>query len=44
MIEVWRSEAALEAWRKISNPPNTGIAIEGGNVEKHYVSRSAPPF
>jgi quinol monooxygenase YgiN len=44
MIELWESEGELEAWRKISNPPKTGIQIEDGNVQKHHISRSGPPF
>ncbi len=25
MFELWESEAVLDAWRKISNPPKTGV-------------------
>jgi quinol monooxygenase YgiN len=44
MVELWQSEEFLEAWRKISNPPKTGIPIEGGAIQKHHISRSGPPF
>ena len=42
--ELWRSETDLEAWRKISNPPKTGIPIESDQVMKYFISGSAPPF
>lgn len=42
--EAWRSEADLLAWRKVSNPPRTGITIESALVQKHQVSSSGPPF
>ncbi|MFC6490466.1 putative quinol monooxygenase [Nitratireductor sp. GCM10026969] len=44
LMELWESEAILEAWRKISNPPKTDIQFEGGNVQKHHISHSGPPF
>jgi quinol monooxygenase YgiN len=43
-FEMWRSEADLTAWRKVSNPPRTGIQIERASVQKHQVSSSSPPF
>lgn len=43
-MELWRSETDLEAWRKICNPPKTGIRIEGGAIQKHFIARSGPPF
>ena len=44
MFELWESEAVLDAWRKVSNPPRTGVQFEDGDVQKHHVSRSGPPF
>lgn len=44
LMELWESEVVLEDWRKISNPPKTGVQIEGGSVQKHHISRSGPPF
>lgn len=44
VVELWESGADLEAWRKVSNPPKTGIQFQGGNVQKHCISRSGPPF
>ncbi len=43
-MEVWRSEEDLQAWRKVCNPPKTGVKIEGDAVLKHHVSHSGPPF
>jgi quinol monooxygenase YgiN len=42
--ELWQSEADLDAWRKVSHPPKTGIPIESGQMMKYFVSGSAPPF
>ena len=42
--ELWRSEADLDAWRKVSRPPKTGIPIESDQVMKYFISGSAPPF
>ena len=44
MMELWESEVELKAWRKISNPPKTGVRLKAGNVQKHHISRSGPPF
>ena len=44
LLEVWESENILKEWRKVSNPPNTGIDIHDGAVRKHLVSRSGSPF
>ncbi|MCD7058302.1 putative quinol monooxygenase [Pelagibacterium xiamenense] len=44
MYELWESEEELEAWRKIANPPETGSAFLDGQVQKHTISRSGPPF
>lgn len=44
LFEQWESEAVLQAWRKISNPPRTGVEPRGGAVLKHHVDRSEAPF
>lgn len=44
LMELWESEADLEAWRKISSPPKTDVQFEIGNVQKHHISHSGPPF
>ena len=44
MMELWESEADLKAWRKVAKPPKTGLKLEGGNVQKHQISQSGPPF
>ncbi|WP_457585749.1 putative quinol monooxygenase [Ensifer canadensis] len=44
MMELWQSEAALKAWRKIAKPPKTGVKFDAGNVRKHEISHSGPPF
>jgi quinol monooxygenase YgiN len=43
-IELWQSEADLDAWSKVSNPPKLDIQIEDGSVQKHHISRSERPF
>ncbi|MEP7454946.1 antibiotic biosynthesis monooxygenase family protein [Phyllobacterium sp. SB3] len=44
MIEIWESDEVLKAWRKICNPPKTGVRMHNINVQKHYISRSEAPF
>ncbi|MBD9488542.1 antibiotic biosynthesis monooxygenase [Ensifer sp. T173] len=44
MMELWESEAALRAWRKIAKPPKTDVKFDAGNVRKHEISHSGPPF
>ncbi len=44
LMELWESEAALAAFRKIANPPKTDVKFEGGIVQKHHISHSGPPF
>lgn len=43
-IELWRSEADLDAWRLVSNPPKIAVHIESDNVQKHHISHSGSPF
>ena len=44
MMELWQSEADLVSWRKVAKPPKTGVKFEAGNVQKHHISHSGPPF
>lgn len=44
LMELWESAETLEAWRKISDPPKTGIGFTDSNVKKHHISRSTTPF
>jgi quinol monooxygenase YgiN len=44
LMELWTSQAVLQAWRKISNPPKTDIKFEEERVQKHHIVRSGPPF
>lgn len=44
LMELWESEAALAAFRKIAKPPKTGVKIEMGTIQKHHISHSGPPF
>jgi quinol monooxygenase YgiN len=43
-FEQWESEEVLADWRKVANPPRFTFDQERSNVQKHLVSRSAPPF
>jgi len=43
-MELWRSEADLEAWRKVCKPPKIDVRIESDSVRKHHISHSGPPF
>ncbi|MFC4146109.1 antibiotic biosynthesis monooxygenase family protein [Micromonospora mangrovi] len=44
MFELWESEDALNAWRAIANPPAQISEIRGGDVQKHEISKSGPPY
>ncbi|MPZ81299.1 MAG: antibiotic biosynthesis monooxygenase [Actinophytocola sp.] len=44
MIEVFESEEALASWRKIAPGPSYHAEIQGGDVQKHQISSSGPPF
>ncbi len=44
MIEVFESEEALASWREISPAPSYQAEILGGDVQKHQISSSGPPF
>jgi quinol monooxygenase YgiN len=44
MIEIWRSEEDLQAWRKVADGPDTGVEFNDDHVLKYEISRSGPPF
>lgn len=44
IFEYWESQETLEAWRAIAPPPSVSIDIKDGQVLKHQISRSGPPF
>jgi quinol monooxygenase YgiN len=44
MFELWESDEALNAWRAVANPPAPISEILGGDVQKHEISKSGPPF
>lgn len=44
MFELWESEKALNEWRAVANPPAQVTEILGGDVQKHTISKSGPPF
>ncbi|GAA3748755.1 putative quinol monooxygenase [Salinactinospora qingdaonensis] len=44
MFEHWESEEQLAAWREIADPPAPVSEILGGDLQKHQISSSGPPF
>jgi quinol monooxygenase YgiN len=44
MYERWESEEHLNAWRQIADPPQLDVEFTGGDVQKHHVSHSEPPY
>ncbi|AGM05671.1 putative quinol monooxygenase [Amycolatopsis keratiniphila] len=44
IFEYWESEEVLNAWRAISPRPTYSAEIRDGEVFKHRVSYSGPPF
>lgn len=44
MYELWESEELLDAWRAVAGPPSVSVEILGGDVQKHQISSSGPPF
>ncbi|MEV6910221.1 antibiotic biosynthesis monooxygenase family protein [Amycolatopsis sp. NPDC051071] len=44
IFEYWESEEVLNAWRAISPTPSFTAEIRDGEVFKHQVSHSSPPF
>jgi quinol monooxygenase YgiN len=43
LFEHWESEAHLEAWRTIADPPPKP-EILSATIQKHTISASGPPF
>jgi heme-degrading monooxygenase HmoA len=43
LFELWETEEELEAWRAVAEPPPKP-EILSGNVQKHLISSSGPPF
>lgn len=44
IFEYWESEAQLAEWRARADPPASFTRILGGDVQKHQISASGPPF
>jgi quinol monooxygenase YgiN len=43
LFEHWESEAHLEAWRAIADPPPKPEILAAA-IQKHTISASGPPF
>lgn len=43
LFEQWESEAALQAWRAVADPPPKPEILDA-SIQKHQVSSSVPPF
>jgi quinol monooxygenase YgiN len=43
-FEFWQSEKDLDSWRAAANPPKKITPILGGEMEKHVIHSSGPPF
>jgi quinol monooxygenase YgiN len=43
-FEFWESDEKLNAWREVANPPAQFTEFLGGDVQKHEISKSGPPF
>ncbi|WP_295807927.1 antibiotic biosynthesis monooxygenase family protein [uncultured Nitratireductor sp.] len=44
LFELWENDAALDAWRRVANPPASDAPLSAVTVRKHHVSHSGPPF
>jgi quinol monooxygenase YgiN len=44
MFELWESDETLNAWRAVADPPAPISEMLGGDVQKHEISKSGPPF
>jgi quinol monooxygenase YgiN len=44
VYEYWESREVLDAWRKIAPQPSVSVEMRSGEVLKHEVSSSGPPF
>src|SRR6202035_1776197 len=43
-FEFWQSEEDLDSWRAVANPPRSITPVLGGEVQKHVIHQSGPPF
>ncbi len=43
-FERWESREHLDAWRDAAAAPDTGIAINGGDIMEYSVADARPPF
>jgi quinol monooxygenase YgiN len=43
LFEQWESEAALQAWRGVADPPPKPEILDA-SIQKHQISSSGPPF
>jgi quinol monooxygenase YgiN len=43
-FERWESQGHLDAWRAVAAAPDTGIAINGGDMKRYSVTDARPPF
>ncbi|MFI0453381.1 putative quinol monooxygenase [Actinomadura sp. 6N118] len=44
IFEHWESEEALERWRAASPRPSVSIEMSDGQVLKHEITNTRPPF
>jgi quinol monooxygenase YgiN len=44
MFELWESDEQLKAWQAVATGPTLRVPILDGDVRKHQVSSSGPPF
>ncbi|MFD2638946.1 putative quinol monooxygenase [Piscibacillus salipiscarius] len=43
-FESWASEEALQAFRKVANPPKQIAPILEMEMSKHHINKTEPPF
>ncbi|TLW90748.1 putative quinol monooxygenase [Saccharomonospora piscinae] len=43
-LERWESREHIDAWRRVANAPDTGIAIRSDTVMEYSVDGVRPPF
>jgi len=43
-FEFWKSEDHLDAWRAVSNSPKAITPMSMGDMQKHEIRKSGPPF
>lgn len=44
ILECWRSERDLRAWRRVARHPKGRVRMRRVEVQKHVVESSGPPF